>query len=113
VALSNANVLSDPTTKNGCWGSIDDVIVAVEAALSSTQLMVPLNVLARGAFSSASLTVQGGAAIGQQTSEMGFAQPCGIESRSPKGGINRAIVRGSSPTVVTPEVACHAGGRGF
>jgi hypothetical protein len=34
-------------------------------------------------------------------------------SKGPKGRMNRATARRSSPRVVTLELACHAGGRGF
>jgi hypothetical protein len=51
---------------------------------------------------------------GQQTSETGFAQPCGMGSaRTRESRMNRAITRTSSPIVGTPKAACHAGGRGF
>jgi hypothetical protein len=53
------------------------------------------------------------AAEGQQTSESEPAQSCANQRRRPAGRINRAIARQSSPSVVSQEQACHAGGRGF
>jgi hypothetical protein len=49
-----------------------------------------------------------------QTSTGRLAQPCDAgltgESKSPA---NEAVQRSSSPSVVVPDSACHAGGRGF
>ena len=53
------------------------------------------------------------AANGQQTSEIGVAQPRGMSSRAAESRMNKAIARQSSSTVVTLEPVCHAGGRGF
>jgi hypothetical protein len=49
-----------------------------------------------------------------QTSIERLAQPCGagLTPRS-KGPANEAVQRSSSPSVVVPDSACHAGGRGF
>jgi hypothetical protein len=71
-------------------------------------------------FPVAAVVIQGGtfttssrAAEGQQTLEIEPRQSCAISRQSPQSRINRAIARQSSPIVVSPEQACHAGGRGF
>jgi hypothetical protein len=49
-----------------------------------------------------------------QTSIGRLAQPCGAKvRRSRKEPANEAVRSGSSPSVVVPDSACHAGGRGF
>ena len=56
------------------------------------------------------------AANGQQTSEIWLSAQTMREfegANGPRSRMNRAIARPSSSIVVTVEVACHAGGRGF
>jgi hypothetical protein len=49
-----------------------------------------------------------------QTSVGRLAQPCGAGlTPELKGPANVAVQRRSSPGVVAPDAACHAGGRGF
>ncbi len=49
-----------------------------------------------------------------QTSMRRLAQPCEAGAASGrKAPVNEAIRRSSSPGVVVPDSACHAGGRGF
>ena len=52
--------------------------------------------------------------LAAQTAIRRLAQPCGAEAaRERKVPANQRVQRRSSPGVVVPDSACHAGGRGF
>jgi hypothetical protein len=61
----------------------------------------------------ARLTVTPGQQTGSKRLKAASLNHAESNDENPKNRINRAIPRSSSPIVVTLELACHAGGRGF